>query len=149
MRRFSIPESEVTPMSDLTIKVTDNSDAVLEAFEAACLRALERCGMQAEGYAKDLCAVDTGRLRNSISHSVDAAEKAVCIGTNVEYAPYVEFGTGIHATGGGGRDTPWAYQDAHGDWHMTRGSPAQPFIKPAVADHAGTYNNIVKSELKS
>lgn len=37
----------------------DYSDEVLEAFDEACLRALERCGLQAEGYAKDLCPVDT------------------------------------------------------------------------------------------
>lgn len=51
----------------------DYSDEVLEAFDEACLRALERCGLQAEGYAKDLCPVDTGALRNSISHKVDVA----------------------------------------------------------------------------
>ena len=34
--------------------------------------------------------MDTGRLRNSISHAVDG--DAAYIGTNVEYAPYVELG---------------------------------------------------------
>lgn len=126
----------------------DNSPVVLDEFKAACLRALERCGMQGEGYAKDLAPVDTGNLRNNISHKVDESEPAVYIGTNVEYGPYVELGTGIYAEGGGRQD-PWVYQDDNGNWHWTRGYPAQPFLKPAVADHKQTYQNIIEDELKN
>lgn len=131
----------------MEIDVVDNSELVQEAFRVACLRALERCGSQAEGYAKDLAPVDTGRLRNSISHQVDDSENAVYIGTNVSYAPYVELATGIYADGG--RPTPWVYQDANGNWHWTRGNPAQPFLAPAVKDHAKTYSNIIKDELEN
>lgn len=119
---------------------------VLEEFQTACIRALERCGSQAEGYAKDLVPVDTGRLRNSISHKVDDGEPAVYIGSNTSYAPYVELATGIYAEGG--RPTPWVYQDENGNWHWTRGNKAQPFLKPAVADHAKQYRDIIESEMK-
>lgn len=124
----------------------DYSADVMNEFHDAVLRALERCGEQAEGYAKDLAPVDTGNLRNSISHKVDDGEPAVYIGTNVSYAPYVELATGIYTEGG--RPTPWAYQDDKGNWHWTAGNPAQPFLKPAVADHAQTYRNIIADELK-
>ena len=110
-------------------------------------RALERCGQQAEGYAKDLAPVDSGRLRNSIAHKVDTEEKAVYIGTNVEYGPYVELGTGKYYPGG--RNTPWAYQDANGDWHRTEGQKAQPYLKPAVEDHKRTYQNIIDDEMRN
>ena len=130
----------------MDITVIDNSAQVLAEFEATILRALERCGLQGEGYAKDLCPVDTGELEGSISHAVAMDEKAVYIGTNVEHGPYVEFGTGKYVAGG--RSTPWFYVDAKGQGHWTSGSPAQPFLKPAVAGHAGTYNNILKDELK-
>lgn len=136
-------------MADVEIRLEDNSEAVLEALKAAALRALERCGLQAEGYAKDLTPVDTGNLRNSITHQVSENGREVYIGTNMEYAPYVELGTGIYAEGGGGRPTPWVYQDAKGNWHWTRGNPAQPFLKPAVADHAQTYRNIIEDEMKN
>ena len=136
-------------MADVEIRLEDNSEAVLEALKAAALRALERCGLQAEGYAKDLTPVDTGNLRNSITHQVSEDGREVYIGTNVEYAPYVELGTGIYAEGGGGRPTPWVYQDAKGQWHWTCGNPAQPFLKPAVADHAQTYRNIIEDEMKN
>ena len=125
----------------------DYSADVLNEFHDAVLRALERCGEQAEGYAKDLAPVDTGNLRNSISHKVDDGEPAVYIGSNVEYAAYVELGTGKYTEGG--RPTPWVYQDDNGNWHWTAGNPAQPFLKPAVADHTKTYSNIIKSELEN
>ena len=125
----------------------DYSADVLNEFHDAVLRALERCGEQAEGYAKDLAPVDTGNLRNSISHKVDDGEPAVYIGSNTSYAPYVELATGIYADGG--RPTPWVYQDANGNWHWTRGNKAQPFLKPAVADHPQTYSNIIKDELEN
>lgn len=131
----------------MEIDVVDNSALVQEAFHTACLRALERCGMEAEGYAKDLVPVDTGRLRNSISHAVSEDEMAAYVGTNTSYAPYVELATGIYAEGG--RPTPWVYQDANGNWHWTRGNRAHPFLKPAVADHAQTYRNIIEDEMKN
>lgn len=43
----------------MSVTFNDYSDEVLQAFDEACLRALERCGLQAEGYAKDLVPVDT------------------------------------------------------------------------------------------
>lgn len=132
-------------MSDTVF--VDNSKEVLAALDGAILRALERCGMQAEGYAKDLVPVDTGNLRNSISHRVDESEKAVYVGTNNEYAPYVELGTGKYYKGG--RKDPWVYQDDEGRWHHTNGQRAQPYLKPAVADHKRTYENIFKDELKN
>lgn len=131
----------------MEIEIIDNSKLVLDEFKDAVLRALERCGLQAEGYAADLAPVDTGNLRDHISHAVDASEPAAYVGTNTEYAPYVELGTGIHYPGG--RDTPWIYQDAKGDWHRTNGQRPQPFIKPAAADHAQTYRNIIEDELKN
>ena len=131
----------------MEINFTDNSKSVLEAFNGAIERALERCGMQAEGYAKDLVPVDTGNLRNSISYRVDAQNKEVVLGTNNEYAPYVELGTGKYTQGG--RQDPWVYQDEKGNWHHTNGQRAQPFLKPAVADHKQTYRNIIEDELKN
>lgn len=131
----------------MTVNFKDNSGAVLSAFHAAVEKALEECGLVAEGYAKKLAPVDTGNLRNSISHKVDPEEPAVYIGTNSSYAAYQEFGTGIYTEGG--RDTPWVYQDEKGNWHWTRGNKAQPFLKPAVANHAKQYRQIIEQELKN
>lgn len=100
----------------------DNARQIAGAIDQALARALEEVGLVAEGYAKKECPVDTGRLRNSITHQVRPSEKSVYIGTNVDYAPYVELGT-------------------------SRMKP-QPFLRPAAADHEGTYKKIFESELK-
>jgi phage gpG-like protein len=126
----------------------DYSDEVLQAFDMACLKALERCGLQAEGYAIDLCPVDTSRLKTSITHKVVDSEPAAYIGTNVEYAAYVEFGTGCYSsTGGGTPKSRWVYIGDDGKGHVGFPMKPQPYLKPAVADHAGTYRNIIKDEL--
>lgn len=131
----------------MSIRFENNSGEVISTMQEAAIRALEKCGLTAEEYAKRLAPVDTGNLRNSITHQVDDGESAVYIGSNVEYATYVELGTGKYAEGG--RPTPWVYQDAKGNWHWTAGNPAQPFLKPAVADHAQTYRNIIEDEMKN
>lgn len=133
----------------MSVEFKDNSSEVKSEFVKALLRGLEKCGLVAEGYAKKLQIPDTGNLRNSITHVVNEDEPSVYIGTNVEYAPYVELGTGIYAEGGGGRPTPWVYQDANGNWHYTHGQKAQPFLKPAVAEHADKYREIIKNALEN
>lgn len=131
----------------ISIDLTDNINLVKEEMQAAVVRSLEKCGLVGEGYAKQLCPVDTGNLRNSITHQVQQEEPAVYIGTNNEYAAYVELGTGKYYPGG--RKTPWTYQDAKGRWHITHGQRAQPYLKPAVAGHAQQYKGIIEGELKS
>ena len=68
------------------------------------------------------------------------------MGSNAEYAAYVELGTGVFYPGG--RQTPWVYTDAKGNTHLTHGQRAKPYIKPAVADHTPQYQKIIKSELE-
>ena len=99
----------------------DNTDEVLKGLSDAVERALTRMGLSAEGYAKKECPVDTGNLRNSITNEVRSSEKAVYIGTNVEYAAYVELGT-------------------------TR-TKAKPYLKPAAANHSAVYKRIIEEEM--
>ena len=73
------------------IKFTSNVNDILSALEKGKRNALTAIGATDETYAKKATPVDTGRLRNGISHTVDG--EAAYIGTNVEYAPYVELGT--------------------------------------------------------
>lgn len=112
-------------MPDIEIKITDNSQAVRQELNEAVERALTRIGMQAETFAKKIItsypAVDTGNLRNSISNKVKTeGENAVYIGTNVEYAPYVELGA--------------------------RGRKGVHFLRDAAADHTDVYKRIIKDD---
>lgn len=104
-----------------SIKMTDLRPDVQAAEAQAIATALTACGLQAEGYAKLLCPVDTGNLRNSITNALDGSGKTVYVGTNVEYAPYVEYGT-----------------------YRTR---AQPYLKPAFEEHVSEYKSIIETYL--
>lgn len=99
----------------------------------ALVNALEQACIGVEGAAKRNCPARTGTLRNSISHDVKGMEMTGYVGSSVPYAPYVEVGTGIYSSQGGGRQTPWIYTDpATGEKVFTRGSHPHPYLKPAV-----------------
>lgn len=70
----------------MEVVIKDNSEEFLKALPEQLEQALTAIGLTAESYAKQECPVDTGRLRNSITHAVEAGEQAVYIGSNVEYA---------------------------------------------------------------
>lgn len=128
----------------------NNAGKVIAAARAARKRALEKVGLTAEKHAKENLTkfprVDTGRLRNSVSHV--SGESGAYIGTNVEYAVYVEVGTGIYASDGRGRKTPWVYMDDEGKYHVTRGMEASHFLKNAAEGHRDEYRQIIKNEFK-
>lgn len=134
-------------MPDIDIQITDNSGEVLKALEEKTKAALEGVGIQAEGYAKRLTPVDTGRLRNSITHTVRGDD--VYIGTNVQpYAVYVELGTGIYASDGKGRQSPWGYYDRNGKYHVTRGMKPHHMLKKAASEHTEEYKRIIEAIMK-
>ena len=97
-----------------------NAKAVQSAMQKAKNRALEIIGGKAETYAKQLCPVDTGNLRNSITHAQQDDNTEV-IGTNVEYAPHVELGT---------------YKMA-----------ARPYLRPAAENHGPEYKMVLENEM--
>lgn len=113
------------------VEFKDNSKAVKKAMKQQQLKWLEMASIIIEGTAVSLCAVDTGRLRDSIDHVVDEGEMVAYVGTNAEYAIYVEFGTGEFAEKGNGRKGGWVYQDPSGEWFFTWGQEPQPFLRPA------------------
>ena len=99
----------------------DNTDEVLDALKRAKKRGLEAIGLTAEGYAKKDTPVDTGRLRNSISHATD--DEAAYIGTNVEYAPYVELGA--------------------------RGRKGVHMLQRAASEHTDEYKKLMEDSMKN
>lgn len=137
----------------MDVKVTSNADKVRAELREAVAKALETCGQLAEGHAKaNITAagrVDTGNMRNSVSHAVKGDD--CYIGTNNEYAVYHEVGTGIYTDPavGRGRQTPWRYKDDKGQWHVTRGLKPIHFLKKAIQDHKTQYIEIIREELKS
>lgn len=146
--------TESFSLGNFEVEITDNSEEIIGAFENAIGRFLVSAGKTGEKYAQDELtrqgAVDTGNLRQKTTYKPDNGEKAVYIGTAVEYGKYVEFGTGQYATTGGGTPKPsWTYQDDFGNWHMAHPMRARPFVKPAVANHAKEYRDMLQDSLEN
>jgi HK97 gp10 family phage protein len=69
----------------------DRTGEVLRAVERATKVALTAAAVLVHGESVVRCPVDTGNLRSSLDYNVKPDEARV--GTNVEYSPYVEYGT--------------------------------------------------------
>ena len=96
--------------------------AMLDQLRDTINEQIQEAGIDTQADAKKACPVDTGRLRSSIQYTPDILEALV--GTNVEYAPYVEMG------------------------HHTRSGSfvaAQPFLYPAFEKNA----QVLKEKLES
>lgn len=95
-------------------------------------RGLLKAGNKVRNRAVMLCPVATGGLRNSI-RVAKIAPKTVSVGTNMEYAIFVEFGTGTKGDPSISHTSKkvWRYQDEDGVWHTCHGTAAQPFLRPA------------------
>ena len=111
-----------------------------------------KCGALVEARAKARCPVQTGILKASIRTDVENGEATV--GTNLEYAMYVEHGTGLFANDGEGRPStdahpiPWRYKTPDGKWHTTSGQQAQPFLIPALYESRDDIARIIAKGIK-
>lgn len=106
-----------------SVRIESHIPEVTEEMNEKVHNWLEAIGLDAAGTAARYAPVDTGRLKNSISHQVVDAEQAVYIGTNVEYAPYQEFGT-------------------------SRGVAGKHFIQFGCTAHMSEYRSMLENELK-
>ena len=129
------------------VKLTDNTKLIKNATDQQIEAALEAIGLKVEGYAKLLCPVKTGRLKNSITfatvnyHSpgnsdIKAGEtpaepqeyamkakpqkNTLYLGTNVKYAEAIECGTS-----------------------NPKRRP-KPYLKPAATQHTDEYKAIAE-----
>jgi HK97 gp10 family phage protein len=100
-----------------------NKREVLEALKQTKKNTLDKIGAVVEAEAKLRTTVDTGTLRRSISFVTDESNNKVSIGSNVEYASYVELGTS--------RQTE------------------QPFLTPAVEENIDKLKKIAETEYKN
>lgn len=98
-----------------------------------------------EAAAKQKAPKGNGDLRRSITSKVENMEGVVY--TPLEYAPYVEYGTGLFAENGGRTDVPWSYQDDEGEWHTTSGMQPQPYMRPALNENREQILRLIKEGL--
>ncbi len=109
---------------------------------------LSKATLLVEKEAKQNAPKDTGALRRSITSKVEGLEGTVF--TPLEYAPYIEYGTGLFAEAGNGRKkVPWNYKDDEGNWHSTSGMKPQPFMRPALNSNREKIKKILKEGVLS
>lgn len=127
-----------------------NADSLKFVDEADIMRALQKACALVERSAKENAPKGTGELRRSITSEVkrENGELVGVVFTPLEYAPYVEFGTGLFAENGNGRkDVPWHYQDDEGNWHTTSGQHPHPFMRPAYNQNREEIMRIIKEAI--
>ncbi|SFJ17876.1 phage protein, HK97 gp10 family [Terrisporobacter glycolicus] len=105
----------------VTVDIDDlNIDNITDEIDDVINTQLESAGYQIERDAKANTPVDTGRLRESITTT--SGDMEVEVGTNVEYAHFIEFGT--------------RYQNA------------QPFLEPAAESNLNGLEDEISDAIK-
>lgn len=147
-------EVKVEGIANVLKRFDDLKD--VQAMEAAIGKA---CAL-VERVAKQKAPKGDGELRRSISSKVIGLTGEVF--TPLDYAPYVEFGTGIFAEDNKGRkEVPWVYVEGAGsakgkktihteesadravaflrakglEAYKTRGEKPQPYLRPALYEN--------------
>lgn len=149
-------------MATVTIK---NIDRVISRLNKIAEMDLKDKMVQAtkvvHAQAKALAPVDTGNLAGSIRMEVkkNGGNMEGRVFTNVQYAPYVEFGTGSKGSGTypydikglslSYRDTPWVFTPDGGEtFYRTKGQVAQPYMYPALKQNEKYIKNLFKNGIK-
>lgn len=135
----------------MSTETKDNTEEVLSALDSAIERGLFAIGLTAEGYAKSdpNMPVDTGLARNSITFAISGKsanistysddkgtetgsysgtapndkDKAVYLGSNVEYFPHIELGSSTIS--------------------------ARHVLKRAATEHADEYKKLMKESMEN
>lgn len=136
-------EIEIIGLEDLDKKLAKMVDVkqMTQSLGKACALV--------ERSAKQKAPKGDGHLRRSITSKVDPVALEGIVFTTLEYAPYVEYGTGLFAEDGDGRkDVPWHYKDEKGEWHTTSGMKPQPYMRPALNENRTQIVRILKEGIK-
>ncbi len=122
----------------------DNFDEIADVDKMK--RAVGKACALVERAAREKAPKDSGDLRRSIESKVEIENDSIVgiIFSNLEYAPYVEYGTGLFAEKGG-RTTGWLYEDEDtGEEIWTRGQHPQPYLRPALNENREEIKRILK-----
>lgn len=118
----------------------------LNSINDALISGVSKAAMLVQGSAKNKAPVDSGALRQSIradKAKIQGENVTATVSTNLEYAPYVEFGTGSR---GQSTNTNTEVEVSYrSDW---RGNKAQPFLWPALRENRNNSIKIIREEVR-
>jgi HK97 gp10 family phage protein len=162
-----MPGNRVTIRFDGLTEALRTIDQWSEEKIQAVRDAVNESALNIQRAAKQRCPVDEGTLRASIQiEPAQGQSIGLRVGTNLEYAPYVEWGTGVFATHPEipGRSTPWAFPVAatsgkkdynwpiieiNGEpYYLTRGAKPHPYLFPSAEEEKPNYLNNIREALK-
>lgn len=118
----------------------------LNSINDALISGVSKAALLVQGSAKNKAPVDSGALRQSIradKAKIQGENVTATVSTNLEYAPYVEFGTGSR---GQSTNTNTEVEVSYrSDW---RGNKAQPFLWPALRENRNNSIKIIREEIR-
>ena len=131
----------------MAVKFEDYSIQCKGAITDAVTAFLHEAGGElASMAARNQSRRDTGATAGSWTYRVEGGKATV--GNPLENAIWEEFGTGEHAEKGNGRKGGWAYEDAKGKWHFTRGKTALRPLRRAFESSKGKIKSELEKRLK-
>lgn len=166
-------------MAEVEFKGLDKIIAKLDKMQdtSTIVSAMQDACKLVEGAATDKAPKDTGALKRSITNRIEVIGNEVSgiVFTPLEYAPYIEYGTGIYAENGG-TSGYWVYvgdkdydpnrkksgkrytlQEAKKivafmrskglEAYYTNGMHPQPFMRPALNENKDEIIQIIKEAL--
>ena len=156
----------------ITVTGMDELQRKLVALGANLTEELTKAGVKAMRLNVESAAKEKARENNDngiLTASINTQEvfengaSIIKTGTPEEYAPYVEYGTGLYATGPGGsqaKKIPWLWKVEsrkwaaifgieRGDSVIWYGSHPHPFLRPAFDENKDQVMEDVQAELKA
>lgn len=134
MARRLTPEQFARRLREITEEAKDNIRG-----------AVQESALRVERDAKLLAPVDTGTLRNSISHQLVERNDltSAIVGTNVFYGKFQEYGTGQRGRASG-TITPADYE-----YGSSLGIPASPFLTPALLRNREVIRRLISRAIQN
>lgn len=135
----------------------DKTDEAVKAILKAAKLGIEESCRLVESAVVALAPVDTGYLADSYNHVVEVTSGGIegVVGTNTEYAIFVEKGTGEFATNGKGRKGGWVYpmigktdEKGRQAFRFTYGQKPQPHLEPGFLNNENNIRRIIAERLR-
>lgn len=137
--------------TDLADKIEELEAALEKHLKEAMVSAMRRV----EATAKDRVPVDSGTLRASIAHEIRKISSNVLrghIGSSVNYAADVEFGTDAHTiTADSAEALHWTDggEDVFAKSVSHPGTPAQPYLGPAIEENIDEIEELLIAAIET
>ena len=140
-------EIEIRNLEALIAKLHSLGETIDEVVDNGLKQGAQKVQRTAKSLIRQKGAYDTGNLHKNIV--VERIDKGYAVGTNVKYAPFVEFGTGTKGDPSVAHTQreKWRYKDSQGKWHTAYAMRPRPFMRPAFNSNKAYIVKSVRNAL--